>query len=264
MNPPSLSPQDADMTAKPIVTIAVPSYNQGRFLADALTSLFEQDLPIEIFVVDGGSTDQSVKVIRKFENRLAGWRSHADRGQAAAINEGIARGTAPYVGWLNSDDMLLNGGIKRLVGQLEQDAAAPAAYGKVWNCTDTSERREAVFVEPYNEKRLALRCIVSQPGTLIRRSAWQTVGGLDESLHMAIDYDLWWRLYKRFAPLAFVDEFVALNREHPDTKTSTRRNLHYREAIAIVRKYHGSVPMKWWLAQPYAVWLKSIANRIQR
>jgi GT2 family glycosyltransferase len=252
------------MTAKPIVTIAVPSYNQGRFLADALTSLFDQNLPIEVFVVDGGSTDETVDVIKRFENRLTGWRSHPDRGQAAAINEGIAKGTAPYVGWLNSDDMLLSGCIQHLLDQLEHDAAAPAAYGKVWNCTDTNERRRPVLVEPFNEKRLALRCIVSQPGTLIRRTAWQAVGGLDEGLQMAIDYDLWWRLYKRFAPLAFVDEFVALNRDHPDTKTSTWRRLHYQEAIAIVRRHHGSVPMKWWLAQPYAVWLRSIANRIRR
>jgi len=90
------------------------------------------------------------------------------------------------------------------------------------------------------------------------------LGGLDDSLRMAIDYDLWWRLYKNFAPLEFVDEFVALNRDHADTKTNTQRQLHYREAMAIVRKYHGRVPLKWWLAQPYAVWLKAVVNAFQR
>ena len=102
------------------------------------------------------------------------------------------------------------------------------------------------------------------PGTLVRRSAWEAVGGLDDSLRMAIDYDLWWRLYKNFAPLEFVDEFIALNRDHADTKTNTQRRLHYREAMAIVRKYHGRVPLKWWMAQPYAVWLKAVANAFQR
>src|SRR5258706_345707 len=98
------------MAAPPIVTIAVPSYNQGRFLQDALTSIFDQGLPVEVFVADAGSTDESVDVVKKFESRLAGWRSHADRGQAAAINEGVASGHAPYVGWLNSDDTLVSGG----------------------------------------------------------------------------------------------------------------------------------------------------------
>jgi GT2 family glycosyltransferase len=248
----------------PIVTIAVPSYNQGHFLDEALTSIFDQNLPIEVFVADAGSTDGSVDVIKKFESRLAGWRSHADGGQAAAINEGIARGTARYVGWLNSDDILLSGGLKRLVDALEREPGAPAAYGKVWNYLEATGEMQPVWVEPFSERRLTLRCIVSQPGTLVRRSAWEAVGGLDDTLRMAIDYDLWWRLYKNFAPLKFVDDFVAQNRDHADTKTNTQRQLHYREAMAIVRKYHGRVPLKWWLAQPYAVWLKAATNVFQR
>jgi glycosyltransferase involved in cell wall biosynthesis len=252
------------MTTTPVVTIAVPSYNQGRFLDEALTSIFSQDVPVEVFVADGGSTDGSVDVIKKFENRLAGWRSYADRGQASAINECIAKGRAPYVGWLNSDDMLLGGGLKRLVDVLERQPGAPAAYGKVWNCVEATGARQPVWVEPFSERRLALRCIISQPGTLVRRDAWEAASGLDDELRMAIDYDLWWRLYKQFAPLAFVDEFVALNRDHSDTKTNTQRQLHYREAIAIVRKYHGHVPLKWWLAQPYSVWLKAVTNAFQR
>lgn len=89
------------MTA-PLVTIAVPSFNQGPFLDDALASIFQQKIPVEVYVLDGGSSDNSLEIIRKWELRLAGWRSHADDGQAAAINEGIAQGSAPYVCWLNS------------------------------------------------------------------------------------------------------------------------------------------------------------------
>jgi GT2 family glycosyltransferase len=252
------------MAIAPVVTIAVPSYNQGRFLEQALTSIFQQDLPVEVFVADAGSTDGSVDVIKRFEARIAGWRSHPDRGQAAAINEGIARGSAPYVGWLNSDDTLVSGGLKRLVDVLERQPGAPAAYGRVWNDVETTGARRPVWVEPFSERRLAVRCIVSQPGTLVRRSAWEAVAGLDDTLRMAIDYDLWWRLYKKFAPLEFVDDFIAINRDHADTKTNTQRRLHYREAMAIVRRYHGHVPLKWWLAQPYAVWLKALANAFQR
>jgi glycosyltransferase involved in cell wall biosynthesis len=247
--------------AAPVVTAAVPSFNQGRFLERALTSIFEQDLPVEVFVADGGSTDNSLDIIRRHSDRLAGWRSHPDQGQAAAINECIAKGQAPYVCWLNSDDWLVKGGLRRLVGALDLKPAAPAAFGKVWNYAELTNTQTPVWVERFSERRLALRCIVSQPGTLVRRSAWDAVGGLDERLRMAIDYDLWWRLYRKFAPLEFVDEFVAFNRDHLDTKTNTQRQLHYSEAMQIVKRHYGRVPLKWWLAQPYAVWWKSLTNK---
>lgn len=244
--------------AESLVTIAVPSFNQGRFLDDALASIFQQQVPVEVFVLDGGSTDNSVDIIRKWEHRLAGWRSHADDGQAAAINEGIAQGRAAYVCWLNSDDWFLPGGLEKLLAGMEQYPDTPAVYGRSWNVVQKSGKRYPVWVEPFNEHRLALRCIISQPATLIRRSAWEAVGGVDAKLHMVMDYDLWWRLFKQTGSLQFLDDFVAVNREHEDTKTKTQRRRHYQEAMGVVRKYYGQVPLKWWLAQPYAVWFKSI------
>ncbi len=211
-------------------------------------------------MLDGGSKDNSLEVIRKWEYRLAGWRSHADDGQAAAINEGIAQGRAPYVCWLNSDDWFLPSGLTKLLAELEKHPEAPAVYGRSWNVMQSSGRRRPVWVEPFNEHRLAMRCIISQPATLVRRTAWEAVGGVDENLHMVMDYDLWWRLFKQIGPLHFVDNFVAVNREHQDTKTRTLRRRHYQEAMKVVRKYYGRVPLKWWVAQPYAVWFKSIVG----
>lgn len=242
----------------PLVTIAVPSFNQGRFLDDALASIFEQHVPVEVFVLDGGSTDNSVEIIKKWAPKLAGWRSRTDDGQASAINEGIAMGRAPFVCWLNSDDWILPNGLSMLLRALQSYMEVPAVYGRSWNVVQKTGKRAPVWVEPFDESRLALRCIVSQPATLIRRSAWDAVGGVDGQLHMAMDYDLWWRLFKHVGALQFVDQFVAVNRDHEATKTKTLRRLHYQEAMAVVRKYHGHVPLKWWLAQPYAVWLKSI------
>lgn len=249
------------MDAAPQVTVAVPSFNQGRYLDRALASIFEQQCPVEVFVCDAGSTDESLDVIRKWEPRLAGWRSHRDAGQSAAINEGIARGKAPYVAWLNSDDWLLPGAFARLAAALEAHLHAPMAYGRVWNVDDRTGRRKPILVRPFRESLMAQLNIVSQPGTLVRRSAWEAVGGLDGALHMAMDYDLWWRLYRRFAAPAFVDAFVAVNREHGGTKTATQRRRHYREAMAVVRKHYGRVPLKWWIAQPYAVWYRSLVGR---
>lgn len=135
---------------EPLVTIAVPSFNQGRFLDEALASIFQQEVPVEVFVLDGGSSDNSLEIIRKWEHRLAGWRSHADDGQAAAINEGIAQGRAPYVCWLNSDDWFLPGGLTKLVSELEARTDASAVYGRSWNVVQKTGKRYPVWVEPFN------------------------------------------------------------------------------------------------------------------
>lgn len=240
------------------ITVAVPSYNQGRYLNDALESIFAQDVPVEVFVVDGGSTDESISVIQRWESRLSGWRSYPDSGQAAAINEGIGKGSAPFVCWINSDDFLLPGGLNRLLSALEGDDKLPAAYGRAWNQVEPSRLRNPIWVRSFSRKWLAQACFIAQPATLIRRSAWDALGGLDESLHMAMDYDLWWRLSNTFGPLAFVDDYVAVNREHASTKTQTRRRAHYREAMAVVKRHYGRIPFKWWLAQPYSVWFRTL------
>jgi glycosyltransferase involved in cell wall biosynthesis len=246
-----------------LVTVAVPSYNQGKYLDAALSSIFSQKLPIEVYVADGGSTDNSVEVIKKWETRLAGWRSSADDGQAAAINECVGKGSAPFVCWINSDDYFLEGGLAKLFNELAANENAPAAYGRAWNIREKDNKKTAIWVEEFSEKRLALRCIISQPATLIRREAWEAVGGLDPSRHMAMDYDLWWKLYRLGGPLLFLNEYVAVNRDHDETKTNTKRAAHYAEAMAVVRKYYGKLPLKWWIFQPYAIWFKALINKIE-
>lgn len=228
-----------------LVTVVVPSYNQAKFLEKALTSIFQQTVPIEVFVMDGGSTDTSVSVIKKFEKNISSWRSYPDNGQAAAINEGVKLGKAPFIYWLNSDDWLLPDGLGKLLQILQNNPALPAAYGNVWNFLQTSNKKKPVHVEKFSKRRLAIRCIISQPGVLIRRSAWESVGGLDESMTMAFDYDLWWKLYNSFGVLKHVDEFVAVNRDHPNTKTNRYKKLHYKEAIGTVKKNFGAIHFKW-------------------
>lgn len=243
---------------EPLITIAIPSYNQGRFLDQALASIFEQELPVEVFVLDGGSTDNSIEVISRWQGRLRGFRSFKDSGQAAAINEGIRQGVGKYVCWLNSDDFFLPGGLLSLVFAAEANPDAPMVYGRCRNLFETTGAKKEVWVEPFSERRLLQRCIISQPATLIRRTAWERVDGVDQKLQMAMDYDLWWRLYKTVGEPLYVDRFIAINRVHKATKTNNNRKLHYQEAIDLIRRHHGRVPLKWWLAQPYAVWWRSL------
>ncbi len=160
------------MTSSALVTVAVPSWNQGAYLEEALESLFSQNVPIEVVVADGGSTDDSVSVIRRWEHRLLYWSTGPDGGQAAAINAALARGTAPYVYWLNSDDWLLANGLQQLLLTLQQFPTAPAAYGRTKNFDQSTSRYSNVWVEPFSRDRLAVRCIISQPGCLMRNQSW--------------------------------------------------------------------------------------------
>lgn len=248
----------------PLVTVVIPSFNQGQFLEKTLESVFQQDLRMEVFVLDGGSTDGSVDIIERWSSKLAGWRSYRDNGQSAAINEGVMLGKAPYVTWLNSDDYWLPEKIKSLIKALELNPESPMAYGRVYNYDEVTGKFSNVWVEEFDPSRLKKRCTISQPATLIRRDAWIEVGGLDPNLKMAMDYDLWWRLYKGYGAPIYMNEFIAVNRQHQDTKTQSQRFSHYKEAMGVVKKHTGSVPLKWWLYQPYAVWLKSILNWYQK
>jgi glycosyltransferase involved in cell wall biosynthesis len=244
--------------SKPLVTVAIPSFNQAEFLEQALQSVFEQDLPLEVIVLDGGSTDGSLDIIQRWQHRLDGWRSEPDAGQAAAINEGVARGTAPYVCWLNSDDFFYPRGLARLIETLCCDLRFPFTYGNCWTVSANGNRRSPYITLPFSSRMLANYCFIAQPATLVRRSAWAAIGGVREELDLAFDYDLWWRLYLRFGRPAQSDAFVAATRRHPATKTATRTDQHYDESMALVQEHWGSVPAKWHLTRPLLKGLRKV------
>jgi glycosyltransferase involved in cell wall biosynthesis len=251
-------------TYAPLITVVVPSYNQAEFLEVAIKSVFDQSVAVEAIVVDGGSTDKSPEVIKKFEHNLYWWRSRKDDGQAAAVNEGIAKGTAPYVCWLNSDDLYLPGGLLRLIEVLKNSPSAPAAYGRCLVVDKMGKKKKMYWTARFTERHLANRCFIAQPATLIRRSAWEQVGGLDDTLHMSMDYDLWWRLYKKLGELRYTKDVVAASRYHGETKTNLFRRAHYCESKMIVQKYYGKIPLKWHIAWPIKVLLWDYYNRVNQ
>lgn len=245
----------------PLITIVIPSLNQADYLDECLESIFNQNIQKEVFLVDGGSTDNTLKIIDKWKNKLHGYRISKDDGQAAAINYGVSLGKADYVCWLNSDDYFLPNKLKKLIDNLELNKKVPVAYGKVLNYFDKNKKFNNVKVEPFSFKTLTKRCFISQPGTVIRRSVWESVKGLDETLYLSMDYDLWWKIYSRYGEFNFIDESIAVNRIHSNTKTAKNRFKHYQESMTIVKKYNNFVPIIWWLRQPYSVWLRSLLRK---
>ena len=199
----------------------VTSYEQGRFLEDALRSALEQDYePLELIVVDGGSKDGSVELIRRFEDRLAWWTSEPDAGQAAALNKGFARARGDVLGWLASDDTLLPGAICRVVEELRREPEALLVYGEALFVDE--EGGELFPLEPraFDENEMRRRCenFVVQPGSLFTRRAWELAGPLDEDSHYLFDFEFALRVARQ-GPVRTVPDRLATYRVHPESKS---------------------------------------------
>ncbi|HYB41944.1 MAG TPA: glycosyltransferase family 2 protein [Candidatus Methylomirabilis sp.] len=244
------------------VAVVVPSLDQGRFLPEALGSLLGQEsVDVKVAVMDGGSRDDSVEIIQRHEDRLSYWRSGPDAGQAAAINEGIARlGPADHVGWLNADDLLLPGGLEKMAAYLTANPGCVAVFGEA-DVVDEAGRVIGRFpTQPFSRRALARASIICQPASLIRASAWRAVGGLDASLHLCLDYDLWWRL-SAIGPIGFLPDLIARSRDHETTKTRSRHDLMYREAFAVLTRHLRYVPWRWCLSEAAYRWREGHGGR---
>ncbi len=226
--------------AVPSISVVVPSYNQGRFLRDNLESIFRQEYPrLEVVVMDGGSTDESVAILQSFAPRLKYWQSCPDGGQAAAINEGMGHCTGEIVGWLNSDDFYW-GDCLWTVGRA---CAASPGYGLyVGNGLRYSQEQDRY--KPFNRRHVALNRIaleegldyLLQPAVFFSREAWEEAGGLDPSLQYCMDWDVFIRV-ARARPAVLINEFLAVSREYAETKTSSGQFARTDELLAMIRRH---------------------------
>jgi GT2 family glycosyltransferase len=233
--------------------VAVPSLNQRRFLGAALDSFQRSSVRTLRAVLDGGSTDGSADLISQRSRELAFWRSSADAGQAAAVNEGITRLCALHpevdaVTWLNADDFYVDEGLDKLSRALLDHPAWVAVAARGMLATEDGKLAAEIPTEAFSRDRFSRACTICQPATLIRRSAWEKAGGLDTRLDMCFDYDLWWRL-ARLGPIGYLHDVVAASRDHGATKTRQRRRQYFQEATAIVRRETGDVPWHWYISE---------------
>lgn len=183
--------------------------------------------------MDGGSTDTSVEIIKKYESRLAGWVSEKDKGQADAINKGFERSTGEIVAWLNSDDFYLPGAINRAVQAFEQNPAAGLIYGNVLSVDADSRPFNLQTFQPLGLLDLMSFSIISQPAVFIKRSLLDQTGLLDPTLHCLLDHHLWLRI-AQIAPLVYIPETLAAARYHVEAKNLARTADFGREAFRII------------------------------
>jgi glycosyltransferase involved in cell wall biosynthesis len=186
-----------------------------------LRSVLDQEYePLEVLVVDGGSTDESVDVIHGHAERLAWWVSEPDRGQAHALNKAFSQARGDVLGWLASDDVLLPGALSRVVDELEGSADALLVYGEALFVDE--DGREIFALEPraFDEREMLRRCenFVVQPGSLFRRRAWEFAGPLDEDSHYLFDFAFALRVARQGEVRAISDR-LALYRVHSESKS---------------------------------------------
>jgi len=220
------------------VTIVTPSFNQAPYLEATIQSVLIQDYPeIEYFIMDGGSTDGSLEIIKKYADKLAGWVSEPDKGQTDAINKGFARATGDVLAWLNSDDTYEPGAVTQAVELLAQHPEISMIYGDC-NYIDEAGRVIGRFPAAQTDYRRLREGYVHIPqqASFFRADLVRRVGQLDPTFYFAMDYDLWVRLAK-IAPLLYVPHLWANFRLHRDAKTITADDrcwpemlrVHYRE-----------------------------------
>ncbi len=228
------------MPESPLVSIITPSFNQAPFLEATLQSVLDQTYPrIEYGVVDGGSTDGSVEILRRYADRLAWWVSERDSGQTAAINKGFGRAGGQILAWLNSDDVLYPHAVAEAVAALEQHPEAGMVYGDA-DYVDTDGRVLGRFPGARTDYRRLRRGYVHIPqqAAFFRSRLWRLTGPLDETFHFAMDYDLWVRI-AAVSPLAYVPRPWAGFRLHPAGKTTTHDDLCWPEMMRVHRRMGG-------------------------
>jgi glycosyltransferase involved in cell wall biosynthesis len=254
-----------------LVSIITPSYNQGKYLDETMRSVLEQDYPhIEYLVIDGGSTDNTVDVIRSHENKLAYWCSEKDRGQTDAINKGFARAKGQILAYINSDDTYNPGAVRQAVNYLREHPDVGVVYSDL-NFIDANSRVIGKFPAAQTDLRKLRRGYVHvpQPATFFRADFWKQVGPLDSTFFFAMDYDLWVRL-AAVTKLQYLPGPIWANfRMHLDAKTINADErcwpemlrVHYRDGGSffspIVAKYYArklAAPLlNWWRRKKFTI-----------
>jgi glycosyltransferase involved in cell wall biosynthesis len=206
----------------PLVSVVMPSYQQGRYLDAAIRSVLDQDYPaIELLVLDGGSNDESLDVIRRYEDRLAYWTSGPDGGQADALNRGFARARGELLGWLNADDELLPGAVSAVVEAFAAQPDAVLVYGDNVLVDEDGRKLEPLPARPFDlvEMVRTAQNHVPQPGSLFRREAFERVGPLNEAGYYYFDFELVLSLGLIGQALR-LPRALGLYRLHPESKST--------------------------------------------
>ncbi len=229
----------------PRISIATPSYQQGNFIERTIQSVFDQSYPsLQYFIQDGGSRDSTVEVLKRYEDKLSGWKSEKDSGQSQAINLGLAHADGEIMAWLNSDDLLLPGALHAVADYFNRHPNVDVVYGNRLLIDENDMEIGRWILPGHNSEALSWADYVPQETMFWRRRIWEKVGGkIDESFRFAMDWDLLVRFRDAGARFGHIPKFLGAFRIHEHQKTSASINeIGHQEMNRIRERILGRVP----------------------
>lgn len=231
----------------PKISIVTPSFRQGGYIERTIKSVLDQKYPnLEYFVQDGGSQDDTVAVLKRYEGALSGWVSEKDSGQSQAINLGFAHTSGDIMAWLNSDDLLLPGALAVVIDYFNKHPEVDVIYGNRLLINENDLEIGRWILPGHDENVLSWADYIPQETMFWRRSIWNKVGGqIDESFRFAMDWDLLVRFREAGAKFAHIPVFLGAFRIHEQQKTSAAiSEIGYQEMNRIRERLLGRVPAR--------------------
>lgn len=248
------------LTESPVtISIITPSYNQASYLAATIESVLSQEgqFHLDYIIIDGNSSDGSQDIIKYYQGLLdrkewpvgcasinLRWHSEPDEGQSDALSKGFCMAKGEIFAWLNSDDLYQAGTLQAITGAFRQSPAVALVYGGALYSDATGAILGRYPSEPFNVNRLAFFNFIPQPSTFFQKTAYQAVGGLDTSLHFAMDYDLTIRICTQF-PIRYMPQILSHYRLHESAKTERADVLlkNHEEGLRVAIKYFSWAPL---------------------
>ena len=237
----------------PKISIITPSFNQGKYIEQTIRSVIEQHYPnLEYIIIDGGSSDNSVEIIKKYQSKITYWTSEKDTGQSHAINKGLKHATGDIVAWLCSDDLYLPGALHKVASVFHENPNTVMIHGG--SILFGNGRKEIIKIADKTDLWLRYFSVIPfpQPSSFFRKKLIDEQGFLREDLHFAMDYELLIRAALHYN-ITSMDEIVSRYRLHKESKTVAKLESFAQEWISVFSKFIRSVEVE----TPYAEMLQN-------
>jgi glycosyltransferase involved in cell wall biosynthesis len=229
----------------PKISVITPSYNQGIYIEETIQSVLNQNYPnLEYIIIDGGSNDSTVEVIKKYESKIDFWVSEKDKGQADAINRGFAKATGDILCWLNSDDYFFPETLKYVASQLNIEKKE-ILFGEVDHIFEPDKAvKHSNVKNKFDNYNLELYDYIIQPGSFWTKKVWESTGVVDENLHFVFDWEWFLRAKKNNSEFKYSNKVMSMYRVHAAHKTSNGGEKRQKEIEYILKKYSGEKMLK--------------------